>query len=110
MQRVVRLQNSFPAVTQAPVAKEKSDAAQRQILLMRPRNPVADKNDAHAIVLAAPSFAIAAHADLVRLVHFGVRERFVLPFIPAPAPEDAEPRIDRLLEIDAETIFDGGLQ
>src|ERR1700675_3434458 len=57
-----------------------------------------------------PRLAVAASANLESLIYFGVRVRFVPPLIPSPASEDSHPVIERLLEIDAESVFDGCLQ
>src|SRR5882762_3134888 len=71
---------------------------------------VTDKDEADAVVFAAPSPTVAARPDLPGLVHFRVGVGFVLAFVPSPTPEQAEPIGERLFEIGAEAIFDGGLK
>src|SRR6267378_7913115 len=71
---------------------------------------VTDKDEADAVVLAAPSLTIAARPDLPGLVHFRVGVGFVLAFVPSPTPEQAEPIGERLFEVDAESVFYSGLQ
>jgi len=73
-------------------------------------NTVGYEHQSRAIILSAPHAAARAHADLLRFIHFGVRVGFVLPFVPSPPAEDAEPTIERLFEIRAKAVLYGGLQ
>src|SRR5260370_3369387 len=71
---------------------------------------ITDKDEADAVVLAAPSLTVAARPDLPGLVHFRVGVGFVLAFVPSPTPEQAEPIGERLFEIGAESVFNRGLK
>src|SRR5579859_3027464 len=110
VQGVIGFENIFTAVVEAAVAQKKADATEGQVLLMVARDAIGDEGEAGAIEFAVPALAAGAQADERGLVVLGVSEGFVAAFIPAPAGEDAEPVIQGLLEIDAETVFDGGLQ
>src|ERR1700756_1826314 len=71
---------------------------------------VTDKNEADAVVLAAPSPTVAASPDLPGLVHFRVGVGFMLAFVPSPPPKETEPIGERLFEISAESVFNRGLK
>ena len=73
---------------------------------MVPRNPVRNKNKSGAIEFSLPPPAASPGSELHRLIHLGVRKRFVPAFIPAPPAENTHPGIQWLFEIDAKSVFE----
>ena len=110
VRRVVTLDDILPPVVQLAIAEQESDAAERQILLVIPRNSIGNKCQSGTIQFSLPLRSLPASADLHRLVHFRVGVRFMLPFIPSPSRKEAEPIGERLFDIHAKSILDGGLQ
>src|SRR5579863_9185604 len=72
---------------------------------MRGDDAVGHEDNPRAVVLSAPGFARGEGAEFESAVHFRVRERLVSSIAPAETPENANFRRDRLLKIQAETIF-----
>src|SRR5260370_14477483 len=105
VQGVVGFDDIFAAVVEAAVAEKKAEASEGQILLVVARDSIGDERQAGAIDFAAPSFAAGAHAEQGGCVDFGIRRGFVARFLPAPAGEDAEPAVQRLLDVGAEAVL-----
>src|SRR6266850_2915510 len=110
MQGVVALDNVFPAVGQPAVPQKKARSTQLQILLVVARNPVRNKNNSGAIEFSVPPPAAGASSELHRLIHLGVRKRFMPAFIPAPSAENTHPGIQWLFEIHAKSVFEGSTE
>src|SRR2546429_6557351 len=72
MERVVSLKDVFASVTQAPITRQKSLASEREIFLVASRDAVRNKCQPPAVEFSIPRLALAAEADLRRLIHFGV--------------------------------------
>ncbi len=109
MQRVVRFNDVFPAVGEPAVTQKKTLAAKREILLVIARDSVGHKRKPGAIESSSPTQAACAHSEFDGLVDFRVGIRFVPSLVPAPSPKQADPIVNRLLEICAEAVFDCGL-
>src|SRR5260370_24128075 len=104
---VVGLDDIFTPVTQPPVAQQKAQATEREVLLMVSRDAVRIKYQTGAVEFSMPRLAVDAGADLHGLVHFRIRARFMPAFVPSPSAKHAHPVIERLFEIHAETVLDG---
>src|SRR5712692_8140592 len=74
------------------------------------RDPVRNKYQPRAVELSVPRLAVAANADLLGLVHFRIRKRLMPAFVPSPPAEHSHPIIERLFEIDAESVLDRRLE
>ena len=70
------------------------------------RDSVCDYDNAGAIKFPAPSLPIRPQSNLYGLIDLRVRKRLMTTLIPSPASENTEPLAERLLEIQAESIFD----
>src|SRR5216683_3937815 len=110
VQRVVSLSNVLAPVTEASVAQQKAMATEREVLLMIARDTIRNKSHAGAIEFSIPTLSAAAGANRRRLIHFRIGERLMPAFVPSPPAEHAHPAIERLLEIDAESILGRRLQ
>ena len=82
---VVSLDYVFAPVTQSAVAQQKPQSSQPQILLVIFLDRIRHHHQPDLIELSLPAFTGKVRAHLERLVHFGVREGFVLPFVPSKA-------------------------
>src|SRR5216683_667247 len=107
MKRVITFDDVLAPVVQASFAQQKAQAAQREVLLMVPRDAVRIKYQTGAVEFPVPRLAVDAGAELHCLVHFRIRERFMPALVPSPSAKHAHPVIERLLEIHAETVLDG---
>src|ERR1700730_2848574 len=74
------------------------------------RNSVRHKNETGTIPFSVPPRSVTADADLRGLIRFGISKGLVPPFVPSPPAKHSHPRVERLLEIDSETILDGSLR
>src|SRR6266852_8126515 len=77
---------------------------------MIPRDPVRNKYQPRAVELSVPRLAVAAGANLRRMIHFRIRKRLMPPFVPSPSSKHSHPIIERLFEIDAESVLDRCLE
>src|ERR1700692_3186106 len=110
MQGIKAFQDSFARIIQFPIAQQKSHAAKTQVPGVVVADAVADEDEADAVVLAAPTSAVASRANLPGLIHFGVGVGFVLALVPSPTPKETQPIGERLFEVDAESVFHRGLK
>src|ERR1700682_5509214 len=110
MQRVVDFQNVLACVTQIPVPQQEAYSAQAQIFLMVARNSVGNESDPCAVGLSAPGASFCTHAKLDSFVHLCVSVRLMLALVPSPTCKNARAIIERLVDVDAKSIFGRGLQ
>src|SRR5713226_9142495 len=110
MQGVIGFDDIFAGIVELAVAEKEANAPEDLLLVLVARDSIGDERQAGAIDFAVPSFAAGAQAEQGGCVDFGIGEGFVAAFIPAPAGEDAEPVVQRLLDVGSEAVLDGGLQ
>src|SRR6267378_12046 len=106
VERLVALNNVLASVVQLAIAEKKTHAAEREVLLVATRDAVRNERQTSAVKFPAPPPATSANADFCRLIHFGIRERFVLALVPSPPAEHSHPLMERLFEIDTESVLD----
>src|SRR2546425_2807972 len=106
---VVRLQYRFAPVRQSAIAEQKAFSAELKVLLVIGGDSVADARNSNPVVAPAPPPASKIAADRRRIVHFGVRKRFVAAFIPSETAVDANVPAQLLLSVQAEAILRSSL-
>src|SRR6266403_85401 len=74
------------------------------------RDSVGHEGQAGAIEFSPPTCAAGTESELEGFIDFSVGIRFVPTLVPAPAPEQAEPIVERLLEVYPEAVLDGVLE
>src|SRR5271156_2631718 len=105
MRGVKSLEDFFRTGRKRAIAKQKSQPAVREILLMSRHDLVGDEHHACAIVLAPPLVSFAEEPGLHRVIHFRVCERLIAAVTPSHAPENAQVRRKLLLEIKFKAVF-----
>src|ERR1700674_5455638 len=110
MERVIRLDDVLAPVIKAAIAEKKTGATEREVFLMIARDAVRNECHTSAIEFSMPPLAVAAGADLRRLIHLRIGKRLMPALIPSPPAEYPHPVIQRLLETHAESVFDRCLQ
>src|SRR5271169_5312085 len=109
MGRIERFFDGFAAVGQPAIAQNESQTAIRQISRMRRRDAARHERRAGAVEAAMPARAFHVRAYFHPFVIFGVGERLMLAFVPAPASEGPDVRGDFLLEIEPKAVLDRSL-
>src|SRR5580704_2287875 len=102
---VKRFDDFFGAVGETTISEQKSQAAEREILLMRRNDAVRDESHSGAVISPAPPRSFPKGAKLERAVHFRVCERLVASVAPSQASESAQVRRKFLLKIEAQAIL-----
>ncbi len=97
MESVIGFLNGFAPVIETAIAQQKAVAAQRQIFLVISRNSVRNKNDPGAVEFSAPALSGCSNAQLHGAIYFGVGVGLTAAFVPAPASENTEPIVERLV-------------
>src|SRR5215469_5490895 len=105
VQRVVGLDDVFPAVVEASVTEKEAQTPGREIVLMILLDGVGNEGDAGAVLFAMPPRAVGADAQRDRLIVFGVGEGFGLSVVPSDAGESREVRREILLQVEAESVL-----
>src|ERR1700693_6436457 len=73
-------------------------------------NPSPPSAQPYPIELSFPTLPIATHTKQHSFIDLRVSVRLMLPFVPSPAPKEADPIVQRLLKTDTEAILDGSLK
>src|SRR5580704_18974367 len=87
---VERFDDFLGAVSEIAITEEKSEAAEREILLMSFDDSVGDEDGSHAVIAPLPVIAFRKSAKLNSAVHFGVFVGFVAAIAPAEAAEKCQ--------------------
>src|SRR5690349_20037613 len=106
VQRVIGLDNILAPVLETAVAQKKTLATEREVFLVVPRDAVRNECQTRAVKFPVPPPAPAANDYFCRLIHFRIGERFVPALVPSPSAKHAQPIIEWLLEVDAESVLD----
>src|SRR5882762_6458884 len=77
MQRVISFDNVLATVIETPIAEKKTGTAEGEIFLVVSRDTVRNKYQPRAVEFSMPRLALAAEADLRRLIHFGIGKRLM---------------------------------
>jgi hypothetical protein len=107
---VVAFEDGFATIGQAAVAKQKTQTAEREVLLVIALDSVRDKCHSGAIVFAIPAIAVETEAELDRLINFRIGVRLGLAIVPAETHVGAHPGIELLFEVESEPILTRDLQ
>ena len=109
MERVVGLDDVFPAIVQMAIAEQKAETSGGEIVLVILLDGVRDQGDAGAILRAMPPGPAGAQAHDECLVDLRVRERFGLAVVPSGARKGGQVVRQGLLNVDAEPVFAGNV-
>src|SRR5579863_6610474 len=106
MPGVVALDDVFAAVVELAVSEKKAEAAEREVVLVVALDGVRNDGKSDFVLRPMPAVAGIVTAEFHGLVHFGIREGFVLPFIPSEAAAKTQVRGHLLLGVVAKAILE----